>query len=89
MTVDINDSRSFWYIASGYMEDVQQIVLANPLVLEERSFSKQTPLIFACAACAERRVTCQPAIALWLIEHRGQHDVNAQDDEAMTAQHWA
>ena len=31
----------------------------------------------------------KPAIALWLIEHRGQHDLETREKEGWTALHWA
>ena len=51
-------------------------------VLEEREVEGRTPLIWAI-----REV--KPAIALWLIEHRGQHDLDSSDIYGRTALHWA
>jgi hypothetical protein len=73
----------FFDIMRGDLEEVQRRVLAQPVVLEERSVgSQRTPLIYAIY---ER---C-PNIALWLIQHRGQHDVNSRDRYGRTALHWA
>jgi ankyrin repeat protein len=58
---------------------VQQHVLADPAVLEERAYLNMTPLMRAISSCQD------PTIALWLIEHRGQHDLNTRDGIGWTA----
>jgi len=71
---DIND---------GILEEVQRRVRADAAVLEEREEEwGETPLIYAIW---ERK----PAIALWLIEHRGQHDLETANTNGETALHWA
>ena len=73
----------FGDIRGGDLEAVKSRVLADPAVLEERYFFRQrTPLIYAI--CNDK-----PTIALWLIDHRAQHDVNAKDGDGETALHWA
>jgi hypothetical protein len=73
----------FGDIDDDNLEEVQRRVLADPAVLEERwGGSQQTPLIHAIA---HRK----PAIALWLIQHRGQHDVDSRDRYSGTALHRA
>ena len=57
-------------------------MLTDSAVLEERGFYHMTPLIFST-------FESKPAIALWLIEHRGQDDVDTQSDIRWTAMHWA
>lgn len=57
---------------------------ADAAVLEEREeyLPNKTPLMYALARD-------KPAIALWLIQHRGQHHVKTADINGMTALHWA
>lgn len=54
------------------MGEVKRRVLADHAVLEERGPHGRTPLIYAI----EQQ---KSAIALWLIEHRGQHDLSTGD----------
>jgi hypothetical protein len=71
---DIDDSN---------LAEVQQRVLADAAVLEERGdWDRKTPLIYAVDHS-------QPAIALWLIRHRGQHDVDTTDIYGCTALHYS
>lgn len=58
-------------ILRGDLEAVKQRVLADPAVLEEKGSYQMTPLIYAITHK-------KPTIAHWLIDHRGQHDVNTQ-----------
>lgn len=53
-------------------------MLADPAVLEEHDLYDLTPLIYAIAQQ-------QPAIALWLIEHRGGHSLDTRDGNGYTA----
>ncbi len=73
-------------IDHGNLEEVQRRVRADAAVLEERHkelwYAGMTPLAWAI----DRR---KLAIALWLIEHRGQHDVDSTDCLARTALHRA
>jgi ankyrin repeat protein len=70
-------------ILRGDLGEVQRRVLADPAVLEEREGGyQQTPFIYSI-------FHCKPAIALWLIQHRGQHDVDSRDRHGGTALHWA
>ena len=69
-------------ISRGDLEAVKQHVLADPAVLEEKGFEQMTPLLYAI-------MHKKPTIAHWLIDHRGQHDVNTQSGVRMTALHWA
>jgi hypothetical protein len=71
-------------IDHGELEEVQRRVRMDPAVLEERwwSFMGMTSLIYAI-------FKRQPAIALWLIHHRGQHDLDTTDYSGWTALHWA
>lgn len=66
------------------IEAAKQRVLTDPGVLEERdsSYYQRTSLMVAI-------YLKKPAIALWLIEHRGQHDVNTRNRFGTTALHWA
>lgn len=65
------------------LEEVQRRVRADPSVLEERRVGgEETPLMWAIREQ-------QPAIALWLIEHRGNHDLDAKDDDGWSAIHYA
>ena len=72
----------FDVISRGDLAEVQRRVGANPAVVEQRlrGSSNCTPLMWAI-------LEDQPAIALWLIEHRGGHDINTQDDLGLTAIH--
>lgn len=64
------------------LEAVKRRLLADPAVLEERNCYQHTPLMYA--------ISCQnSAIALWLIEHRGQHDLGICDRVGCTALHRA
>ena len=72
----------FAAISRGDEEAVEQSVLADPAVLEEKGPEHMTPLMYAI--CHR-----EPAIAHWLIEHRGQHDVNTRDGGRWTALNWA
>ena len=68
-------------IDGGNLEEVQRRVRADAAVLEEREEEwGMTPLMYAIW---ERK----PAIALWLIEHRGQHDLDTGDTDGETALH--
>jgi hypothetical protein len=58
-------------IRNESLEEVKRRVLADLAVLEERGVWEMTPLIYA--VWKEK-----PAIALWVIEHRGQHDLEIQ-----------
>lgn len=52
----------------------QQHQRANAEVLEESTEYRETPLIYA--------IYCEKnAIALWLIEHRGEHYLDTQDGD--------
>ncbi len=51
-------------IVRGNLEEVQRRVRADAAVLEERGYDERTPLMYASRG--------KPAIALWLIEQRGQ-----------------
>jgi len=64
----------FDHISGGDLEEVQRRVRADAAVLEERRevYLGMKPLKWAIW---ERK----PAIALWLIEHRGQHDLDSVD----------
>ena len=62
---------------------MKERVLADAAVLEERMRElMMTPLIYTI----DQR---KPAIAHWLIEHRGQHDLDIKDSDGGTALHWA
>ena len=78
------DHPIFGDIRGGNLEEVQRRVRADASVLEERnSYAGWTPLMHAM-------IERQPAIALWLIEHRGQHDLESTDDHyEQTALHFA
>lgn len=68
--------RDIW---DGDLAAVQQRVLASAAVLEEREYEERiTPLMYAI----HRK---KPAIALWLIEHRGKHDFDTADRCGRTA----
>ena len=74
-------------IRRGDLEAVKQHVLANPTMLEEIDryrfgFGQMTPL---CAI--DYRIPDE--IAHWLIDHRGQHDLNTRRHRQMTALHWS
>ena len=61
-------------IHRGNLEAVKQHVLADSAVLKETtSIGKQTPLLYAI-----QYESGYLPIAHWLIEHRGQHDVNTK-----------
>ena len=78
------DHPIFDEIRRGDLEAVKQHVLADPAVLEEKQEAvyDQTPLIYA--------IHCREvAIAHWLIDHRGQLDVNTRDGLPSTALHHA
>ncbi len=73
----------FGDIVDGNLEEVQRRVRADAAVLEEREEElRMTPLIWAI-------FRQQLAIALWLIEHRGQHDLESRERGGQTAFHWA
>lgn len=64
---------------------VQQRVLADEALLEERERESEgwrTPLMLAIH-------TNKPSIAMWLIQHWGQHGVNAADAWGWSAVHRA
>ena len=69
-------------IRRGELEAAKQHVLANAAVLEEKNVLQMTPLIYAI-------YHSKPAIAHWLIDYRGQHDINTQDYHEWTALHYA
>lgn len=73
----------FHDIRIGTLEAVQQRVPADATVLEEREWALQrTPLMWA--------IKCKrPAIAFWIIQHRGQHDINTANNAGSTALHYA
>lgn len=68
------------------LEAVQQHVRADAAVLDIQAAGEycepKTPLIYA--VCVD-----QPEIALWLIEHRGQHELDTGDEFGQTALHSA
>ena len=73
----------FALIERGDLAEVQRRVQADPVVMEELRWGWQcTALMWAI-----RRK--QSAIALWLIGHRGGHDVNAQNYYGRAAIHEA
>lgn len=79
------DPPIFYDIYRGDFDAVQQRVLADAAVLEERNLLSgglMTPLMRAI----ERK---KPAIALWLLEDRGQHDVETAAISNLTALHYA
>ena len=70
-------------IQSGNLEVVKQRVLANSTVLEERqSGFGHTPLTYAALNSKED-------IAVWMVEHKGQHNLDTRDVFRQTALHWA
>ncbi len=71
-------------IKGGNLEEVQRRVRVDEAVLEERrpDYFRWTPLIHAIWKN-------KPAIALWLIEHRGQHALDSTNTNEQTALHWA
>ncbi len=70
-------------IEDGNLAEVQRRVRADAAVLEKRLEEYgATPLMWAIWED-------KPAIALWLIEHRGQHDMDFTDDDGRTALHHA
>jgi uncharacterized protein len=73
----------FDYIFNGDLEGVKRCVLADPAVLETRTEPfAMTPLMYAI-------YFHETAIALWLIEHRGQHNLDSTDRRGFTALHRA
>ena len=72
----------FRVISRGDLAEVQRRMQADPSVMDERDECGCTPLMWTI-------LKEQPAIALWLIEHRGGHDVNSQDNTGRTAIHYA
>lgn len=72
----------FYDIDRDDLPAVQQHVLADGAVLEERNreHAGMTPLMCAIA-CDDS------AIAMWLVEHRGQHNLDAADEHGRTALH--
>jgi hypothetical protein len=69
-------------IDNDNLEEVQRRVLADPVVLEERIFRGKTPLIYSI--CSNN-----PAMVLWLIQHRGQHNLETHSEDGGTALHYA
>lgn len=65
-------------IDSSDLEAVKAHVLADAAVLEERDGEQMTPLMYAIDQD-------EHAIAHWLIQHRGQHDVNTRRRQKTTA----
>jgi ankyrin repeat protein len=78
----MGDHPIFIDILHGDPEEVQRRVLADPVVLEERTFEGSTPLVYAI-------FWGKPAIALWLIQHRGQHNLETHSEDGGTALHYA
>ncbi len=77
------DHPIFRDIDGGILEEVQRRVRADAAVLEERRHPLgMTPLIHAIRKD-------KPVIALWLIEHRGQHDLDTGNNAGGTALHYA
>jgi hypothetical protein len=74
----------FGDIGSGNLDEVQRRVWAEPAVLEERGdWDHETPLMYAI-------YQCKPAITLWLIGHRGHHDLDTTNNyDNTTALHSA
>lgn len=71
----------FGDIRRGDLEEVQRRVLSDPGVLEEELgglWGQKSPLTYAIH---ER----QTSIALWLIEHRGQHNLDTLDERRLSA----
>ena len=62
----------FAAISRGNEGAVKRYVLADPAVLEDKGPELMTPLVYAI----RHR---EPTVARWLLEHRGQHDVNTPD----------
>jgi ankyrin repeat protein len=69
-------------IINGDLEAVKRRVLADVAVLDEKRSGDDTPLIHSI-------LHSKPAIALWLIEHRGQHNLDTADESGDTALHEA
>lgn len=66
------------------LKAVKRRVLADPAVVEERqSLYGKTPLMWAIVKNRRHSITH------WLIEHRGQHNLEVIDCEGGTALHWA
>ena len=62
---------------------VKQYILLNPWVLDKRTYGvRMTPLMYIISMK-------KPTLALWVIERRGQHDLNTQDNEGLAAMHYA
>jgi ankyrin repeat protein len=81
--LDHDDHPIFDDIKGGNLEAVQERVLADAAVLEQRRIGDRwTPLMAAIALK-------KPAIALWLIQHRGQHSLETADGGGWTALHYA
>ena len=80
----LNHHPVFDDILRGDLEAVKTRVLADPSVLEltDGDGTGSTPLHFAIWKQ-------KPAIAHWLIEHRGQHDLETSDARGYTALHLA
>lgn len=55
------------------IEKAMQRVLVDPGVLEERNWLKYTPLMYAI-------MQGKSDIAVWIIQHRGQHDLDTRGD---------
>lgn len=76
-----DDHPIFNDIKRGELEFMQQCMVTDGAVLEERESSwDMTPLMYAI-------VEKKPAIALWLLEHRGQHNVHVTCGGDWTAMH--
>jgi len=73
------DHPIFGDIRGGRLKKVKRRVRADAAVLEDCG---ETPLIYAIWEC-------KPAIALWLIEHRSQHDLDTANTDWETALHFA
>lgn len=75
------DQPIFSAIRRGNLGTVKQLVLADPAVLNEtETWNKVTPLMLAID---EGRY----GIADWLVEHRGQHDLDTPDFFGQTVLH--
>jgi ankyrin repeat protein len=78
----------FFAIGRGDLEAVKQLVRADAAVLEgynrwgDDAEFRLTPLMYAITVK-------KPAIALWLIQHRGQHNLETADASSYTALHHA
>ena len=77
------DHPIFGDIDNGDLEAVKRRVLADATVLDEKEEDyERSPLMYAVDR--ERH-----AIAHWIIEHRGQHNLDLSDRHGQTALHWA